>query len=240
MTKRAWVVVPTYNEAENIPLLIPAILAQGEQYAVLVVDDGSPDGTADLVEKVGTQWPGRVRVLRRRAKEGYGRAVMAGWQEALRLGADRVFTMDSDFSHDPAALPRLALQLEHTDIAVGSRYVLGGCTVNWPARRKIISATANRIARLVTGLRVRDCTGGFRGYRIPVIERLVGERVQSANYTFLVETLFLAERAGFSIGEIPIVFKERERGQSKVDAKLIASAVFNLGKIGLRRLRMAS
>ncbi|MFO0704601.1 MAG: polyprenol monophosphomannose synthase [Candidatus Andersenbacteria bacterium] len=231
-----WVVVPTYNEVENIALLIPAILKQGQDFGVLVVDDGSPDGTADLAEKTGRAWPGRVEVVRRQAKEGYGRAIMAGWREALRLGAQAVFTMDCDFSHDPAALPRLALQLEHTDVAVGSRYVLGGRTVNWPTRRKVLSAVANRLARSVAGLPVHDCTGGFRGYRIEVIEQLVKERVQSANYTFLVETLFLAQRMDFSIGEIAIIFKERERGQSKVNGKLIAGAVLNLAKIGLRRL----
>jgi len=233
---RSWVVVPTYNEAPNIARLIPLILQQGEHFAVLVVDDGSPDGTADIAASLGQRHQGRVAVLRRTKKEGYGRAVLAGWKEALRLGAGAVYTMDCDFSHDPEALPRLELQLVHTDIAVGSRYVPGGRTVNWPRRRKLLSATANRLARLITGLPVRDCTGGFRGYRRHVIEQLARQRVQSANYTFLVETLFLAHRSGFSVGEMPIVFKERELGTSKVDGRLIVSAIVNLLKIGVRRV----
>ncbi|MFH0831223.1 MAG: polyprenol monophosphomannose synthase [Parcubacteria group bacterium] len=233
---KKWVIVPTYNEAQNVVRLIPAVLEQGEQFAILIVDDGSPDQTADKAQAFARIYPERVAILRRQRKEGYGPAVFAGMARAAELGADKIFTMDCDFSHDPKSLPRLDLQLEQSDVAVGSRYVLGGRTINWPVRRKVMSALANRLARTVVGLPTHDCTGGFRGYRLPVIRALLKQRVQSSSYVFLIETLFLAHRLGFSIGEIPIVFKEREFGQSKVDSRLIATAMLNLSKIGLRRV----
>ncbi|MDP2587381.1 MAG: polyprenol monophosphomannose synthase [bacterium] len=235
-TTRHWVIVPTYNEAENIADLIRKILAQGPSFYVLVADDNSPDHTADRAAQTGKSFGDRVVVLRRTRKEGYGKAVLAGCRRALALGADALFTMDADFSHDPNVLPRLALQLRFTDVAIGSRYVLGGRTENWPLYRRTLSAVANRLARAVTGLHAHDCTGGFRGYRTSVINKLLKQNVQSANYTFLVETLFLIERLGFTTGELPIVFKERERGQSKVNLSLIAHGALSLIRLGWRRI----
>lgn len=230
-----WVVVPTYNEAENIAALVAAILSQGPAWHVLVVDDGSPDGTARIARTVGDKHDGRVSVLERDSKQGYGAAVLAGFRRALQLGATHVFSMDCDWSHHPDVLPQLDEALRSFDVVVGSRYVAGGRTLNWPLRRKVTSRAANLFARLAVGLRVRDCTGGFRGYRRPALEHLVRQTIHSFTYTFLTETLFLVQRLGYSVTEVPIVFRDREAGASKVTLKIIITSTFGL--VGLVRRR---
>lgn len=230
-----WVVIPTYNEAENIAKLTRAVLNQGPAWHVLVVDDGSPDGTARIAKEVGREFTGRVDVLERTAKQGYGAAVLAGFRRALELGAERVFSMDCDWSHHPDSLPRLNEALDKFDVVIGSRYVPGGRTENWPFQRKLTSAAANTFARFAVGLRVHDCTGGFRGYRRAVLEHLVEQKITAFTYSFLTETLFLVQRLGYRVGEVPIVFRDREAGASKVTFKIITTST--LGLLGLARRR---
>ena len=232
-----WVVIPTYNEAENIRALALAILQQGSTWCVLVVDDGSPDGTADIARILQNDMASRVDVLERTTKQGYGAAVLAGFQRALEHGADHIFSMDCDWSHHPEALPRLDAALSTADVVIGSRYVAGGRTVNWPTRRKVTSFVANLFARTIVGLRVHDCTGGFRGYKKEVLEHLVRQRIESFTYSFLTETLFLAQRLGYRVTEVPIVFRDREAGKSKVSLKIIAASTMGLLGLALRRLR---
>jgi dolichol-phosphate mannosyltransferase len=232
-----WIVIPTYNEAENIGNIIDAVLTQAGNFNMLVVDDNSPDGTADIANARAQKNPGRVDVLRRQKKDGYGRAVFAGFKAALDRGATYIFSMDCDWSHHPKDLPRLLEALAKFDVVVGSRYVPGGRTVNWPLSRRIMSRLANFTARTLAGLPAHDCTGGFRGYRRSVVERLIRQPIRSTTYTFLTETLFYITKMGYRIGEIPIVFKDREFGQSKVDARLIMRSGLNLLQVGSKRLR---
>ncbi len=212
---RKVVVIPTYNEATNIKPLLTRILGLGlDYYYVVVVDDGSPDGTGDIVAAMAARNP-RIHLIRRPAKLGLGTAYVAGFRRAMALGADAVFQMDADFSHDPADLPRLAEALAKADVAIGSRYVPGGSTAGWTAGRRLVSAAANLGCRLMLGIPVKDVTGGFKGWRRRAIEALPLDQVRSTGFAFQIETNYLAWQSGFCIAEVPIAFVDRKFGRSK-------------------------
>jgi dolichol-phosphate mannosyltransferase len=228
------VVVPTYNERENIPHLAAAVLLHG--YRLLVVDDGSPDGTGRLADEISSDVPG-MEVLHRSAKAGLGRAYGVGFRRALEGGAEIVAQMDADFSHNPSDLPRLVGAVESgADLAIGSRYVPGGATPDWPRRRKWLSRSANRYARAMLALKVADATAGFRAYKRSALGRLPYAEAQSSGYGFQVEMTWWATQHGLGIVEVPIVFRDRELGHSKMGAGVVVEAMALVTWWGLGRL----
>jgi dolichol-phosphate mannosyltransferase len=227
------VVVPTYNEALNIERLIAAILAQGPQFDVLVVDDASPDGTGDLVEAMTWLTP-RVQLLRRAGKLGLGTAYVAGFKEGLRAGYRYLCEMDADFSHQPRYLPVLLAVAERAaDVALGSRSVPGGRVENWSWARKVISRGGSLYARAILGMPVRDCTGGFKCFRAEVLKQIDIDAIGSNGYAFQVEMNFRCHQAGFRLHEIPIVFPDRVAGQSKMSQKIVIEAAAMVWKLRL-------
>jgi dolichol-phosphate mannosyltransferase len=239
VAERALVVVPTYNERTNIPLLVPAILLQDARLEVLVVDDNSPDGTGQLAEDLARA-DARVHVLHRPTKAGLGKAYLAGFRWALERGYDYVFEMDADFSHDPKFLPEFLRGIEEADLVVGSRYKSGVNVINWPISRLLLSIGANQYARLVTGLPLSDSTGGFKCFRRQVLEAIALERVKSNGYAFQIEMSFLAWKKGFRIKEIPIVFTDRVEGQSKMSKRIVREAIWMVWWLRLRSLTGAT
>jgi dolichol-phosphate mannosyltransferase len=231
MSGEAWLILPTYNEAENIDAIIAAageVLAGAapEGFRVLVVDDGSPDGTGQMADELASrhEW---VQVLHRTEKNGIGPAYLAGFRHALDAGAGYVMEMDSDFSHDPADLARLlAAVRDGADLALGSRYIPGGGVTDWGRGRRIISEGGSTYARLVLGLSVRDLTGGFKCFRREVLEKIHFDSVRSQGYAFQVELTYRAVRAGFQVVEVPIVFRERRLGKSKMSWRIAAEAMW--------------
>jgi dolichol-phosphate mannosyltransferase len=225
MNRSALVVIPTYNERANLPVLVAGLMNLGNVRA-LVVDDHSPDGTGEVADSLADAYPTRVSVMHRRGKKGFGRSYIDGIQQALSQPADVLCQMDADLSHDPRHLPDLIDATAHADVVIGSRYVPGGAIVNWPVRRRILSRAANLYIRAVTQLGVRDCTSGYRCWRRSAIAALPLERFISDGYSFLVEMLFVAARRGCRIAEVPITFVERREGESKVSrAVLVESAI---------------
>jgi dolichol-phosphate mannosyltransferase len=231
MDGTAWLILPTYNEAENIEAIV---VAAGEALAgapcaerrVLVVDDGSPDGTGAIADRLAAEHPW-VQVLHRTTKEGIGPAYLAGFRHALRGGAAYVLEMDSDFSHDPQDLVRLLEAIrDGADLALGSRYVPGGGVGDWGLLRRLVSEGGSTYARLVLGLRVRDLTGGFKCFRRQVLEAIDFDSVRSHGYAFQVELTYRAVRAGFHVVEVPIVFRDRQRGQSKMSWRIATEAMW--------------
>jgi dolichol-phosphate mannosyltransferase len=222
---RTVVVVPTFNERDNIRRLIPAILEQGAGFSVLVVDDNSPDGTAAVVDELARTTE-RVALVRRPLREGIGPAYKAGFAQALRAGADHIVQMDADFSHPVAALNELVSHLGEYDLVLGSRYLNGVAVVNWPIGRLLLSYFGNCYTRLVTGLPARDATGGFKCWRRQALERVQLERVRSNGYAFQIETTYRAWRRGCRIKEIPIIFVERTMGESKMGVHIAAQALW--------------
>lgn len=222
------VVIPTYNEAENLPKLVDALFALPlPDLGLLVVDDNSPDGTGDLAEKLATETGGRVHVLHRPGKMGLGSAYIQGFNRALVLGTDAICQMDADFSHPPEKILELVKALEHTDVAIGSRYVPGGkLDERWPAWRKGLSTFGNLYARTILGMPLRDVTGGFRLWRSTVLRRLPLERVKSNGYVFQVEMAYLVHLLGFKTKEIPIYFADRRWGQSKMSLRIQLEAAY--------------
>jgi dolichol-phosphate mannosyltransferase len=223
---RVVVVIPTYNEAENIPLIVPEVLARDARLAVLIVDDDSPDGTGKIADDLATRHPGRVHALRRDGKRGLGRAYRAGLRRALELGADAVVMMDADFSHPPAVLDEMLREIEEHDVVLGSRYLKGITVVNWPIERILISYFANKYARLVTGLTISDSTGGFRCIRAEMLERTGFERIRSDGYAFQIELNYRFQKHGARVKEIPFFFLDRERGESKLSLHIAAEALW--------------
>jgi dolichol-phosphate mannosyltransferase len=231
MSGEPWLILPTYNEAENIEAILAAaseVLARAapEGFRILVVDDGSPDGTGEIADRIASEhdW---AQVLHRAEKNGIGPAYLAGFRRALDQGAGYVMEMDSDFSHDPADLARL-LDAIHAgaDLALGSRYVPGGGVTDWSLLRRLISEGGSTYARWVLGLQVRDLTGGFKCFRREVLEAIHFDGVRSRGYAFQVELTYRAVRAGFRVVEVPIVFRDREHGQSKMSWRIAAEAMW--------------
>lgn len=232
---RAIVVIPTYNERDNLGPLVAEVLAQRGVAAVIVVDDGSPDGTGQVAEDL-RRATGRVEVIHRPAKLGLGTAYRAGFHRALEMGAERVLTMDADFSHRPDHIGRLLDADRGTDLAIGSRYVPGGAIVNWEARRRWLSRGANFVARAALGLRARDCTSGFRCYQADLLRRVDLAAIRSSDYSFLVEILFIFQRQGATIAEVPIVFEDRRAGASKISRTEIWRAMRTVARLSGRRV----
>ena len=218
------VVVPTYNEKENLSTLATGILAH-PGFRLLIVDDGSPDGTGALADELARAHPGRVEVIHRTGPRGLGRSYIDGLRHALQSGADLVFQMDADLSHNPEHLPAMAAAADQYDVVIGSRYLTGVSVVNWPLHRIFLSAFANRYVRAVTQISVSDCTSGFRCWRREALVRLPLDAMVSNGYAFIVEMLFEASRRGCTIGEVPIIFIERRQGQSKVSARVLAESL---------------
>ena len=218
-------VIPTYQEAENVATVLRRVRAVLPSGSILVVDDGSPDGTADLAEAVGRE-VGAVEVLRRPAKAGLGSAYRAGFALGLDRGHDVLVEMDADLSHDPADLPRLLQAVEEgADLAIGSRYVPGGATPHWPAHRRWLSRWGNRYAAAALGMPVRDATAGFRAYRAEVLRAIDFETTRADGYAFQVEMAYRVVRQGRGIAEVPIVFSDRVRGTSKMSGRIVVEAM---------------
>lgn len=229
------VVVPTYNEVENIARLIPAILAQDAGLDVLVVDDASPDGTARAVRELAA-FGERVHLLERAGKLGLGSAYIAGFRWGLAAGYPLVFEMDADFSHDPASLPTFLREIAAADVVLGSRYLHGITVVNWPLRRLILSVGANIYARLITGLPVKDCTGGFKCFRREVLAALPLDRIRSDGYSFQIEVTWHCWKRSYRIREIPIIFEDRRIGVSKMNKRIIWEAGWLVWKLFFMRV----
>ncbi len=231
MVERPLVVVPTYNERENIAKLIEVVLSLDPPFDILVVDDGSPDGTGAIVDDAASR-DSRVHILHRAGKMGLGTAYLAGFRWALERDYAFVFEMDADFSHDPGHLPQLLLAARDADIVLGSRYRDGKVTVvNWPMTRLMLSYGANIYARFVTGLPLFDATGGFKCFRRKVLEAIDLNAVKSNGYAFQIEMSFRAWRKGFRLNEIPIVFTDRTEGQSKMSGKIVREAIFMVWRL---------
>ena len=239
MSGPPWLILPTYNEAENVESIVRAAnevlgRASPDGHRVLVVDDGSPDGTGAIADRLAMEW-GWVEVLHRSSKNGIGPAYLAGFRHALDRGAGFVMEMDSDFSHDPADLARL-LEAVHAgaDLALGSRYVPGGGVSDWGLLRRLVSEGGSAYARLVLGLPIRDLTGGFKCFRREVLEAIHFDGVRSRGYAFQVELTYRATRAGFRVVEVPIIFRDRQRGQSKMSWRIALEAAVVVPKLRFR------
>jgi dolichol-phosphate mannosyltransferase len=234
-----WVVLPTYNEIENLPRVAPAILEQLPGATLLIVDDSSPDGTGALANKMAADNPS-VRTLHRPGKEGLGKAYIDGFKHALDGGAGRIVQMDADWSHDPKYLPELVGRLggdAGADLVIGSRYVKGGAVRNWGLMRKFISRGGSTFARVVLGLSPHDLTGGFKAWRRDTLAALRWDRVHSGGYVFQIEATFLASRNGAKVTEIPIVFVDRELGKSKMSRRIIFEALAVVVQLRWEELR---
>jgi dolichol-phosphate mannosyltransferase len=225
--RRALVIVPTYNEKDNVLPLFEEILAVSGSLEILVVDDASPDGTGDIVAEAAKKEP-RIGLIRREGKLGLGTAYLAGFSRGLEQDYDYVFTMDADRSHNPCYLPAMLEMLDRNDMVIGSRYVTGGGIENWPVHRRALSTFANFYTRIMLGISVNDCTSGFRGYRREVLETVDPFEVKSSGYSFLYEMVYRVSRAGYQIGEVPIVFEQRVAGDSKINSSEIYIAALRV------------
>jgi dolichol-phosphate mannosyltransferase len=233
LSEKALVIVPTYNERENVSRTVPAILAQDPSLEVLVVDDGSPDGTGAIADGMAAADP-RIHVLHREGKLGLGTAYIAGFKWALARDYELIFEMDADFSHPPEKIPEFLIAIENADLVLGSRYLNGEVNVvNWPMSRLFLSYSANIYARAVTGLPVFDATGGFKCYRRRVLEAIDLDDVRSNGYAFQIEMTFRAWKKGFRIVEIPFVFFDRTHGASKMSKKIVREAVWMVWRLRL-------
>lgn len=231
------IIIPTYNECENITKMIHTVMSLELGFDLLIVDDGSPDGTASLVREAQECYSERLHLLERRGKLGLGTAYIAGFKFALEHGYDRIFEMDCDFSHNPNDLARLDAMLDDRDVAIGSRYSKGVNVVNWPMGRLLMSYFASKYVRIVTRMPVCDATAGFVGYRREVLERIDFDRVQMNGYGFQIEMKYTAWRLGFSIGEVSIIFIDREEGTSKMSSGIFGEAFFGVLKLPLRKIK---
>jgi dolichol-phosphate mannosyltransferase len=234
-TPDVWVILPTYNEAENLERIVGAVLEQlPGSGRVLIVDDNSPDGTGEIADRLADA-DESIAVLHRKHKEGLGPAYLAGFRVALDRGAERIIEMDADFSHDPRYLPRLIEATEHADLAIGSRYVPGGGITDWGPMRRFISRGGSAYARTALGLPVRDLTGGFKCFRRIVLETINLDTIEARGYAFQVETTYRAIKAGFRVVEVPIVFKDRTDGTSKMSRAIVAEAMWRVPAMRFRR-----
>ena len=232
---RPLVIVPTYNERDNIPIVVARLMAI-PGVGVLVVDDGSPDGTGAVADDLAARAGGRVTVLHRTGPRGLGVAYIDGMRQALAGDATHICQMDADLSHDPSDVARLLAATADADVVIGSRYVPGGRIENWPMRRRVLSAFANRYIRTITGLRMRDCTSGFRCWRRDALERLPLERIASNGYAFLVELIWEASASGCRVGEVPITFVERRQGASKLSGWVVVESAIVPWRLAWRSL----
>jgi dolichol-phosphate mannosyltransferase len=235
VAERALVVVPTYNEAANLPLIVPQVLAQDSRLDVLIVDDNSPDGTGSLADRMAAAEP-RVHVLHRPGKGGLGKAYLAGFRWALERDYELVFEMDADFSHDPRFLTDFLQAVDNADLVIGSRYKTGVNVINWPISRLLLSLGANQYARWITGMPIMDSTGGFKCFRRRVLEAIDFERVRSNGYAFQIEMSYRAWRKGFKLVEIPIVFTDRVEGQSKMNKRIVREAIWMVWWLRLKAM----
>lgn len=235
MTERALVLLPTYNEKDNIEKISRQVIAVDPRIEVLIVDDNSPDGTGQIADRLAAENP-RIKVLHRTGKQGLGRAYIAGFHYGIEKKYDYIFEMDADFSHQPKYLADHLKNIQTCDISLGSRYIKGGGIENWPKMRWAISYYANVYSRVVTGLPVRDATGGFKCFRRRVLESLDLDNIRSNGYSFQIEVSFRAWLHGFKIQETPIIFVEREAGHSKFSKKIIYEAVFMVLYLGIQSI----
>ena len=233
---RRLIIIPTYNEKENVVRMIQRLMAMPQGFDLLIVDDGSPDGTANLVREQQECYPNRLHMIQREGKLGLGTAYIAGFKYALEHGYDRIFEMDCDFSHNPDDLPRLDAMLEDKDVAIGSRYSKGVNVVNWPMGRLLMSYFASKYVRIITRMSVFDATAGFVAYRREVLEAIDFDRVRMNGYGFQIEMKYSAWRLGFSIGEVSIIFIDREAGTSKMSSGIFGEAFFGVLKLPWRKL----
>jgi dolichol-phosphate mannosyltransferase len=224
------IVIPTYNEHATVDVILDAIFARNLALDVLVVDDGSPDGTAERVKERAATDP-RIKLIERPGKMGLGTAYVAGFKYAIANGYDIVFEMDADYSHDPADLPRLLQKIQDYDFVLGSRYINGISVVNWPLRRLLLSYFASLYTRCVTGMPIHDPTGGFKCFRIEVLKAIDLDRIRSGGYSFQIEMNFKAWKKGFRYIEIPIIFVDRRVGSSKMSRAIVREAVFMVWKL---------
>ena len=231
----AWLVLPTYNEAENLEPFLAAVLPKLPADArILVVDDNSPDGTGRIADRLA-EGEERIEVLHRTEKEGLGPAYIAGFRKALGEGAGLILEMDADFSHDPAYLPRLLEASKRADLVIGSRYVEGGGVSDWSALRRGISRGGSAYARLVLGVKIRDLTGGFKCFRREVLEAIDLDAVDARGYAFQIEMTYRALQAGFRVAEVPIVFRDRHAGSSKMDSSIVREAIWRVPRLRFAR-----
>ena len=224
------VIIPTYNEKENIENIIRAVFGKGEQFDILVIDDGSPDGTAAIVKGLQAEFPDKLHIIERKGKLGLGTAYIAGFKWAIEQKYDYIFEMDADFSHNPDDLPRLyeACTTEGYDVAIGSRYVSGVNVVNWPMGRVLMSYFASIYVRIITGLKIHDTTAGFVCYRREVLETIPLDKIRFKGYAFQIEMKFTAYKCGFRIKEVPVIFINRKLGTSKMSGGIFSEAVFGV------------
>lgn len=234
-----FIIVPTYNEVDNLPGLLKDILALPVEVAIINVDDGSPDGTGQIAEEWAARCPGQVFPIHRSTKLGLGTAYIAGFRCAFELGAKQVITMDSDFSHNPRYIPALLSRAQSgpapVEVVIGSRYVPGGAMLYCPWYRIVLSTGANMLARTALGLKAHDATAGFRLYRREVLESINLDRIFSSGYSFLIEMLYLVERRGWRVAEVPIVYEDRMHGQTKISRGEIYRALYTVARLSFRR-----
>lgn len=232
---RALVILPTYNELGNLGPLMESIIEQGEMFDVLIIDDGSPDGTGLLADHLKTVYPNRVELIHRQGKLGLATAYLTGFRYGLNKGYDYMFEMDADFSHNPHYLPEFIQTMirEKADVVLGSRYVAGGGATRWPWYRRLISRGGSMYAGLMLGVSIRDLTGGFKCFSRRVLEAMNLEAIESTGYGFQIEMTYRAVRSGFKVAEMPIIFEERREGKSKMSPGIFAEALWMVGKLRL-------
>jgi len=232
---KALIIIPTYNELENLPRLLPEVLSKDENLDVLIVDDNSPDGTADWVNKEAEK-DSRIKLIRREKKMGLGTAYITGFKYALENNYDYIFEMDADFSHDPDEIKNFLHEIKTYDLVLGSRYKEGVNVVNWPMRRLMLSLFANIYTRVITGLPVHDATGGYKCFRKEVLQSINLDEIRSNGYAFQIELTFKAWKKGFKIKELSIVFTDRVKGSSKMSKKIVREAIFMVWKLRLESI----
>ena len=232
-TSDSIVIIPTYNERENIENIIRAVFALEKVFHILIIEDGSPDGTANIVKTLQQEFPERLFMIERKGKLGLGTAYIAGFKWSLEHNYEYIFEMDADFSHNPADLPRLykACAEEGADVSIGSRYVSGVNVVNWPMGRVLMSYFASKYVRLITGLPIHDTTAGFKSYRREVLQTIDLDGIRFKGYAFQIEMKFTAYKCGFKIVEVPVIFINRELGTSKMNSSIFGEAVFGVIKL---------
>ncbi len=232
---KSLVIIPTYNEMDNLPILIPDVLSKDDSIDILIVDDNSPDGTAKFVEDLASR-NNRIHILKREKKMGLGTAYIAGFKYALINNYDYIFEMDADFSHNPSEIENFLAAIKDNDLVLGSRYIHGVRVLNWPMRRLLLSFFASVYTRIITGMPVRDATGGFKCFRKQVLEAIDLDKVKSNGYSFQIEMTFKAYAKGFKIKEIPIVFVDRVKGKSKMSKKIVREAVLMVWKLRIQSI----